>query len=229
MGGGVYSAEQILDLLHHGAGRVVVGSRAIEEPSWLATWPAVSPAVGRRGRCPGRNVLAPWMDHRLDVDIAEALARSERLPLAGILVTAVHREGLLHGPDTGLMELVGRAATSTFTRQAGSPRWRTVHALADGESRCRHWDGALHRRARPACRRGISTMTGLRSTKPQPLRVEAPVHDSVRSIEAERPTFVALISRGGGQARVQTGDRFLDHMMETVARYGPRSGPSCSR
>lgn len=50
-------------------------------------------------------------------------------------------------------------------------------------------------------------------------RVERLSTGSVR--RSTRETDIqALISRGVGQARVQTGDRFLDHMMETFARYG---------
>ncbi len=53
----------------------------------------------------------------------------------------------------------------------------------------------------------------------QPPLVERPSTSSVR--RSTRETDIrAGISRGVGQARVETGDRFLDHMMETFARYG---------
>lgn len=132
VGGGVHSADQILDLLERGAARVVVGSRAIEDPSWLEEVAGLFPgrlvvAVDVRER----NVLVRGWTVRLAVDIAQALAAIRSVPLGGILVTAVHREGRRQGPDTGLMELVVERATANVYAAGGIAAVAHLHALAE--------------------------------------------------------------------------------------------------
>lgn len=104
VGGGVRDRDRIRRLLDAGAAHVVVGTVAFEQPERLATWAE---------EFPGRLVVATDVRERevvtrgwagssgLEVDIA--VARLSGLPLAGVLVTAVHREGRLQGPDLGLI------------------------------------------------------------------------------------------------------------------------------
>jgi phosphoribosylformimino-5-aminoimidazole carboxamide ribotide isomerase len=132
VGGGVRSADQIVDLLGRGAAHVIVGSRAIEDPAWLE---------GVASRFPGRllvavdvqqrNVLVRGWTVRLALDITEALAAIRSVPLGGILVTAVHREGQRQGPDVGLMELVVARATVNVYAAGGIAAVAHLRALAD--------------------------------------------------------------------------------------------------
>ena len=104
VGGGVRAAEEIARLLDAGADRVVVGTRAIEDPDWLEQTAA---------QFPGRLVVAADVRERQVVTrgwasgsgrgIGEVLDRLGPLPLAGVLVTAVHQEGRLAGPDLALV------------------------------------------------------------------------------------------------------------------------------
>lgn len=104
VGGGVRTVEQIARLIDAGADRVVVGTRAIEDPDWLEQAAA---------RFPARVVVAADMRERQVVTrgwasgsgqgIGEVLDRLGALPLAGVLVTAVHQEGRLAGPDLTLV------------------------------------------------------------------------------------------------------------------------------
>ena len=104
IGGGVRTTEQIARLLDAGADRVVVGTRAIEDPDWLEQTAA---------QFPGRLVVAADVRERQVVTrgwasgsgrgIGEVLDRLGPLPLAGVLVTAVHQEGRLAGPDLALV------------------------------------------------------------------------------------------------------------------------------
>lgn len=114
VGGGVRDESAITKLVDAGASAVIVGTRALQEPDWLAEV---------AGRYPGTLIVA--LDVRDGIPVVEgwrreagitfdeALAFVEPLPLAGILITAVHREGLLQGPDVSLVE---RATGSTAHR-----------------------------------------------------------------------------------------------------------------
>jgi len=100
VGGGVRDDARIERLLGAGADRVVVGTKAIDDPEWLASAAA---------RHPGRLVLAldtregrvlrkGWTDDT-GVPLERFLERTADLPLAGILSTDVGREGRLRGID----------------------------------------------------------------------------------------------------------------------------------
>lgn len=113
VGGGVRSEERIQLLLEEGASRVIVGTRAIEEPDWIAEMAEKFPntivvAADVRER---RVVTRGWgkTSSRLILDVIEEL---NSIPLSGIMVTAVHKEGQLLGTDLPLVEDV--VETSAF-------------------------------------------------------------------------------------------------------------------
>ena len=57
--------------------------------------------------------------HTLPVDILDVVEELNGLPLGGLLVTAVHKEGQLRGTDLPLMEdVVGGVAAFPSTRRA---------------------------------------------------------------------------------------------------------------
>lgn len=100
VGGGIRSDERIEALLDAGCERVVVGTRALDDPEWFRS------LVERH---PGRIMIA--LDTRDGVilrkgwtestqrPIAEYLPTLADLPLAGVLSTDVGREGRLAGID----------------------------------------------------------------------------------------------------------------------------------
>jgi phosphoribosylformimino-5-aminoimidazole carboxamide ribotide isomerase len=105
VGGGVRSADRIEQLLDEGATSVVLGTRALEEPDWLAAMTSLFPGVltvaaDVRDR---RLVTRGWA-RTLPRHVLDAVSELDDLPLAGVMVTAVHREGRLAGPDLTLME-----------------------------------------------------------------------------------------------------------------------------
>ena len=107
VGGGVRDAATVDAWLAAGAAHVMVGTRAIEDRAWLCAVAA---------RHPGRIVIAADVRERTVVtrgwasgngpDVLAFVASLAGLPLAGILVTAVHREGRLAGPDLPLVREV---------------------------------------------------------------------------------------------------------------------------
>ena len=101
VGGGVRTEDDIRTLLDAGAACVVLGTRALEDLDWLA-----------------RDVLS----------VVDEVAS---LPLAGLLVTAVHREGLMQGTDLPLMEDVAEASPFPVFASGGIGSLADLRALED--------------------------------------------------------------------------------------------------
>ena len=130
VGGGVRSTAKAEAVLALGASYVVVGTKAIEDPAWLGEL---------AGRFPGRVVVAADVKGREVVtrgwtsgsalDIADVLRTLEPLPLGGLLVTAVHKEGQMEGVDLPLMEEVARASRHPLFASGGVTTVEDLRAL----------------------------------------------------------------------------------------------------
>lgn len=130
VGGGVRSSELVEELLDAGASRVIVGTRAIEEPEWLAELAARHPgeiivACDVRER---RVTTRGWA-HTLPLDILDVVDELNSLPLAGLLVTAVHREGQMQGTDLPLMEDVAESSNFPVYASGGVATMQDLRAL----------------------------------------------------------------------------------------------------
>ncbi len=130
VGGGVRDEAAIERLLEDGASWVVIGTRAIEDESWRTEMAHAFPgrliiAADVRER---KVVTRGWAEtSRLDViDFVEELAR---LPLAGVLVTAVHMEGRMAGTDLPLMEAVAEASVWPVFASGGVTSLDDMRAL----------------------------------------------------------------------------------------------------
>ena len=130
VGGGVRSGEQVQELLEAGASRVVVGTRALEEPEWIAELSV---------RYPGeiivacdvreRKVTTRGWAHMLPLDILDVVEELNSLPLGGLLVTAVHREGQMQGTDLPLMEDVAESSNFPVYASGGVATMQDLRAL----------------------------------------------------------------------------------------------------
>ena len=112
VGGGVQSGDTVQRLLDDGAARVVVGTRALEEPEWLAGTASAFPqrlVVAANVR--DRRVLTRGWQRTLSRNVLDVIEELNALPLAAILVTAVHRDGHLAGTDLFLMEDAANASS----------------------------------------------------------------------------------------------------------------------
>ncbi len=132
VGGGIRETDQIQDLLNDGATRVVVGTRALEEPDWLADiaddYPGqIIVAADVRDR---RLVTHGWA-RTLATNVLDFIEDLDGLPLGGLLVTAVHREGQMQGVDLPLMEDVAETAHVPIFAAGGVASVRDLRALAD--------------------------------------------------------------------------------------------------
>lgn len=110
VGGGVREEDAVARLIDLGVARVVVGTRAVLDASWLeqvsARWPS---RIVLAADVRNREVLARGWTTDAGFTLDALLTRVSALPLAGVLVTAVHVEGTLGGVDVPLFEDAVRA------------------------------------------------------------------------------------------------------------------------
>jgi phosphoribosylformimino-5-aminoimidazole carboxamide ribotide isomerase len=131
-GGGVRDDDRVERLLEDGAAAVVVGTRAIEDPSWLAEL---------ADRFPGEIIVAADVRERrvvtrgwartLPRTIIDVIEELNALPLAAVMVTAVHREGQMQGTDLPLMEDVAEASSFPVYASGGVSTIHDIRALED--------------------------------------------------------------------------------------------------
>ena len=103
VGGGIRDEDSIDELLEAGAARVIAGTRAVEDRLWLEQI-----ATGHPGRivvaadAREREVVVHGWTEGAGQSVCHFMRSLDDLPLAGILVTDVSREGRLAGIDTQL-------------------------------------------------------------------------------------------------------------------------------
>lgn len=130
VGGGVREESRIERLLDDGATWVVVGTRAIEDEDWRQEM---------AHRFPGRLIVAADVRERRVVtrgwaetstlDVVDFVEQLGELPLAGVLVTAVHCEGRMEGTDLSLMEDVTDASAWPVFASGGVASFEDMRAL----------------------------------------------------------------------------------------------------
>lgn len=130
VGGGIREESQIDRLIDDGASWVVVGTRAVEDEDWR---------VEMAARFPGRLIIAADVRERRvvtrgwsetsSIDVVDFVESLRALPLAGILVTAVHKEGLMDGTDLPLMEDVADASECAVFASGGVTTADDIRAL----------------------------------------------------------------------------------------------------
>lgn len=131
VGGGVRDEAQIDAWLLRGAARVVVGTRAIEDAAWLERVAARFPErIVVAADVRGEHVVTRGWAAGSGVSYAELLARLAPLPLAGVLMTAVHVEGRLEGPDVALIRAARPLTKRALIASGGVAGVDDVTALA---------------------------------------------------------------------------------------------------
>jgi phosphoribosylformimino-5-aminoimidazole carboxamide ribotide isomerase len=99
-GGGIRDASSIEALLAAGAARVIVGTRAVDEPDWLRRMAEEFPgSILVAADVRDGQVLRKGWTESSGIPLMDLLDRLEPLPLAGVLCTDVGREGRMAGAD----------------------------------------------------------------------------------------------------------------------------------
>jgi phosphoribosylformimino-5-aminoimidazole carboxamide ribotide isomerase len=131
VGGGVRNETSLATHLAMGVDRVIVGTRAVDDPEWLEVVAFRHPGrilVAADVR-DGRVLRKGWTESS-GIPVLELLRRLDSLPLAGVLYTDVGREGRMEG-----MELSSAAEVVAGSRQpvwisGGITRMRELRSLA---------------------------------------------------------------------------------------------------
>ena len=132
VGGGLRSVEGVDDMLDAGARFAIVGTRAMEDMDWLVELAHDYPGeIIVAADVRDRRITTQGWQHTLPRDIVDFVEEINALPLAALLVTAVHREGLLQGTDLPLMEDVVDAAEFPVYAAGGVSSIGDLHALQD--------------------------------------------------------------------------------------------------
>ncbi len=132
VGGGIRSQELIQHTLNDGAQRVIIGTRALEDPDWLAEMSDLFPGcIVVAADVRDRKVLSHGWTRTQPKLVLDLVHDLNGLPLAGVLVTAVHREEAMRGTDLPLMEDVAEAADFPVFASGGLGSLSDLRALAD--------------------------------------------------------------------------------------------------
>jgi phosphoribosylformimino-5-aminoimidazole carboxamide ribotide isomerase len=132
VGGGIRTGTEIDEWVSNGARAVVVGTRALEDSDWLAHVATAYPnGIIVAADVRDRRVVTHGWTRTLPREIIDVTEELSALPLAGLLVTAVHREGRMQGADLFLMEDVVEAASFPVYASGGIKSVADLRALAD--------------------------------------------------------------------------------------------------
>lgn len=132
VGGGLRTDDAVRDMLDDGARYAIVGTRALEDMDWLAELAHDNPGeliVAADVR--ERRVTTRGWQQTLPRNIIDVVEELNALPLAALLVTAVHREGQLQGTDLPLMEDVVDEADFPVFAAGGVGSVGDLYALQD--------------------------------------------------------------------------------------------------
>jgi phosphoribosylformimino-5-aminoimidazole carboxamide ribotide isomerase len=110
LGGGLRTEDDIKQALSFGVARVIVGTKALESPAWLAQM---------TGRFPGRIVLGidakdgnvatqGWLDVS-EMGALELAKKCARPPLSAIIYTDISRDGMMQGANVAAMAQMAAA------------------------------------------------------------------------------------------------------------------------
>lgn len=131
LGGGIRSLDIARAYFDEGVARLIVGTRAIEEPAFLDALSNEFPGqilLGLDARA-GRLATAGW-DRTTDLlatDFARAVAA---LPLAGIVYTDIDRDGMLEGVNIEATLALAQCSATPVIASGG------VHQLEDLDRLC---------------------------------------------------------------------------------------------
>ena len=132
VGGGVRDIAHVDRLVMAGAERVVVGTRAIEDPGWLDEVASIFPGrIIVAADVRGRRLATHGWSRTMAWDIASVIESLNDHDLAGVLVTAVHREGQLAGTDLFLMDEVAELSAHPVIASGGIASLYGLRELAD--------------------------------------------------------------------------------------------------
>jgi phosphoribosylformimino-5-aminoimidazole carboxamide ribotide isomerase len=131
LGGGIRTTETARRALDLGVARVIVGTRAVREPAWLAEVAGALPgrvALGLDARR-GDVAVEGWQKAtgRTAADVAAAAAS---VPLAAIIYTDIAKDGMMAGPNVEATADLARRTVMPVIASGGVTTAEDVEQLA---------------------------------------------------------------------------------------------------
>ncbi|MBI1831149.1 MAG: 1-(5-phosphoribosyl)-5-[(5-phosphoribosylamino)methylideneamino]imidazole-4-carboxamide isomerase [Planctomycetes bacterium] len=131
LGGGLRTEDDIKQALGWGAARVIVGTRALQSPDWLAKMAQ---------RFPGRIVLGidakdgkvatqGWLDVS-EISAIDLARRCAHPPLSAIICTDISRDGMMQGANVAAMAEMAAAVPIPVIASGGVTTLDDVKALS---------------------------------------------------------------------------------------------------
>jgi len=132
LGGGLRTEADIMTILDLGINRVILGSQACKDPSWLAVMACKYPEKILLGLDAKDGLVAAegW----LEVTKVPALTLAKHvshLPLAGMIYTDIARDGMLAGPDWDGLAAMASTSSLPVIASGGVTTINDVRRLAN--------------------------------------------------------------------------------------------------
>jgi phosphoribosylformimino-5-aminoimidazole carboxamide ribotide isomerase len=131
LGGGVRDEATLARWLDLGVERVIVGTRALEQPAWFRAVAQRFPGrvvLGLDAR-DGRVATGGWLDIS-SVDALELAEQLDDLPLAAVVYTDISRDGMLVGPNFAATEALAQRLKTPVIASGGVGTLEDVTRLA---------------------------------------------------------------------------------------------------
>ncbi len=131
IGGGIRTEEDAAPYLEAGAARVILGTRAAEDPAFLISLAAKYPGRVNLGLdCSGGRVAVKGWVEASDLTPLGLIARLENAPLGEVIYTDISRDGMLSGPNVEAAQEIARESPYPVIASGGVSSIDDVKALA---------------------------------------------------------------------------------------------------
>lgn len=131
LGGGIRDESAIREYLELGVSRLVVGTKALKDPEWLAEMAEKYPdrlAIGIDARH-GKVATDGWQQVS-EMTAIEFAKRISHLPIAGLIYTDILKDGMLAGPNVEAVSEFNDAVSVPVIASGGVTTQEDVAQLA---------------------------------------------------------------------------------------------------
>lgn len=131
LGGGMRDDQTVARMTDAGIDRVIIGTRALEDPDWVISLADRFPkriVIGIDAR-DGKVRTRGWLDES-DVEAVDLARRLDRETLAGIIVTDISRDGTLGDPNVALTRSVQHAVGTPVFASGGVSTLEHIRSVA---------------------------------------------------------------------------------------------------
>ena len=130
VGGGIRTQDVAQELIQAGAARVIVGTRAAEDPAFLRDLAGVFPGKINLGldAAGGLVVTKGWV-HTTEMQAVDLVRQLAGAPLGEVIYTDIARDGALAGPNFDAIAAMQKACPFPLTASGGVTRLADLDRL----------------------------------------------------------------------------------------------------